>query len=515
MVVLEPTGLLPDDYVSLADQIVQNAEDNADAMAFVSVDTGDSISWAELLKWTSRLAHFLRGAGIHANDRVVVLGENSPEHLILYYGIQAYGATYCTINTDINENHLVEMLSRIEPVLVLWHEDLNCDAIGHETAGEWASFKNRNADTGLFSTLSQLDAENPPNTGNEQEDRCVICFTSGTSAQPKGVLHSFSNYQAIAQHQLDRWSLTSHDRVLEFRSVSWASAHMISLNATMLSGATLLFATNFSRSRFVGWIETYQPTIIVAVPTVVNMLLEQPIKNGKKVFFSVRFISCSTAPLMPDAHQRFENIYGVKLIQLYGMSEGGIVAANAPGTRLIGSVGTAGMYQEITIRDDASNALPPGAIGDNETVSAQHAQAYLHASGKIESIRGKPLKTGDLGYLDEDGFLRITGRAKDVIIRGGINISPLEIDALISRHPDVIEAVTFGIPDPVYGENLVSWITASATSSLTISDLTSYCVENLPEAKRPKTIEIVEEIPKNHRGKIDRNAAKDLWLVAQ
>jgi acyl-CoA synthetase (AMP-forming)/AMP-acid ligase II len=90
--VLEPTGLLPDDYVSLADQIVQNAEDNADAMAFVSVDTGDSISWAELLKWTSRLAHFLRGAGIHANDRVVVLGENSPEHLILYYGIQAYGA---------------------------------------------------------------------------------------------------------------------------------------------------------------------------------------------------------------------------------------------------------------------------------------------------------------------------------------------------------------------------------------------------------------------------------------
>ena len=290
---------------------------------------------------------------------------------------------------------------------------------------------------------------------------------------------------------------------------------MISLNPAMLSGATLLFAKNFSRSRFVSWIEAHQPTIIVAVPTVVNMLLEQPIQNGKEVFASVRFVSCSTAPLMPDAHRRFEDIYGVELVQLYGMSEGGIVAANAPGTRVIGSVGTAGMYQNITIRDDAGNPLPPGDIGDIETVSAQHAQAYLHAGGDIEVIRGKPLKTGDLGYLDEDGFLRITGRAKDVVIRGGVNISPLEIDALISRHPNVLEAVTFGIPDAVYGENLVSWVTVTTDSNLSADDLTVYCIANLPEAKRPKTITIVGKIPKNSRGKIDRNAAKELWQAAQ
>lgn len=510
----EPIGLLPDYYISLAEKIVQNAQDKAHATAFISVDTDEIVNWAELSIWTSRLAYFLHDAGIHANDRIVVLGENSPEHLILYYGIQAYGATYCTINTDINENHLVEMLSRIEPMLVLWHEGLNRDAIGHGTVGEWHSFNDRSTDTGFFSMLPQFETGTPPNTGNKQEDCCVICFTSGTSAQPKGVLHSFSNYQAIAQHQLDRWSLTNDDRILEFRSISWASAHMISLNATMLSGATLLFAKNFSRSRFVSWIETHQPTIIVAVPTVVNMLLEQPIENGKQVFSSVRFVSCSTAPLMPDAHQRFEDFYGVKLVQLYGMSEGGIVAANAPETRVIGSVGTAGMYQEITVRDDTGSAVPPGEIGEIETVSAQHAQAYLHAGGEIETIRGQPLKTGDLGYLDEDGFLRITGRTKDVIIRGGINISPLEIDAVLSLHPDVIEAVTFGVPDPVYGENPVSWVTVSTNSNLNIADLTGYCVENFPEAKRPKKIEIVEEIPKNNRDKIDRNAAKDLWLAA-
>ncbi|NKB19607.1 MAG: AMP-binding protein [Alphaproteobacteria bacterium] len=512
---LTPTGLLPDTFISVAEQIALNLGDRPDLPALVSVDYSDSISWAELAQWTARLAHYLHSKGVKANDRIAVLGENSHEHLILYYGIQAFGATYCTINTDINQNHLVEMLDRIEPKMVLWHADLDRDAIGHGTSSEWVSFQDQRAEAGLFMELSQLDSEQPPSAKNKQEDRCVICFTSGTSAQPKGVLHSFSNYQAIAQHQLERWSLNKDDRVLEFRSISWASAHMISLNATMMAGATLLFAKNFSRSRFVNWIETYQPTIIVAVPTVVNMLLEQPIENGNEVFASVRFISCSTAPLMPDAHQRFEDIYGVKLVQLYGMSEGGIVAANGPDTRVIGSVGTAGMYQQISIRDDAGKALPQGEIGDIETISAQHAQAYLHANGEIEPIRGKPLKTGDLGYLDDDGFLRITGRAKDVIIRGGVNISPLEIDALISKHPDVIEAVTFGIPDPVYGENIISWVTASPDSDLNLVDLTNHCAENLPGAKRPNSIEIVEAIPKNNRGKIDRNAAKELWQAAQ
>jgi len=512
---LVPTGLVPADGPTLAKQLQTNCDARGDKAAFISLEDGKTLTWNALFEWVERLSHFLHSKGIVANDRITVLGENSFEQLILYYGIQIYGATYCTINTEINRNHLLEMLDRIEPKLVLWDDSLDPEAIGHGYIGEWLEFCAGDTGKRLFASLTKLKDENPANTHNAPEDRCVICFTSGTSAQPKGVLHSFSNYQAIAQHQLDRWALTSDDRVLEFRAISWASAHMISLNATMLSGATLLFAKNFSRSRFVSWVDTYHPTIIVAVPTVVNMLLEHPIENGKQVFSSVRFISCSTAPLMPDAHLRFEEIYGVKLVQLYGMSEGGIVAANAPHTRVIGSVGTAGLYQEITIRNETGETVPLGEIGEIETISAQHAHAYLHAGGEIETIRGKPLKTGDLGYLDDAGFLRITGRAKDVIIRGGVNISPLEIDALISQHPDIIEAVTFGIPDPVYGENIASWVTISSNSKMSTEDLERYCTENLPEAKRPKSIEIVEDIPKNHRGKIDRNVAKELWQSAQ
>ena len=512
---LAPTGLLPADGPTITEQLAANCESHGGEPAFKSLEDGASLSWNELSEWINRLGQFLQCRGVQANDRIAVLGENSLEQLVLYYGIQAYGATYCTINTEINRNHLVEMLERIEPKLVIWDDSLDPESIGHKSIGNWFPYTAGDMGSRLFGLLATLEVNHLPTPCNALEDRCVICFTSGTSARPKGVLHSFSNYQAIAQHQLDRWSLTSADRVLEFRSFSWASAHMITLNPVMASGATLLFAKNFSRSRFVSWIETHQPTIIVAVPTVINMLLEKPIKNSKAVFSSVRFISCSTAPLMPDAHQRFEELYGIKLVQLYGMSEGGIVSANSPESRVIGSVGQPGKYQQISIRNDDGQPLAQGEIGQIETISAQHAHAYLHSGGEIEPIRGTPLKTGDLGILDEQGFLRITGRAKDVIIRGGVNISPLEIDATLSKHPDILEVVTFGVPDPVYGENIVSWVTTSSASAQGEMDLMRYCEENLPEAKRPKAIEIVQEIPKNNRGKIDRNTAREKWIAAQ
>jgi acyl-CoA synthetase (AMP-forming)/AMP-acid ligase II len=233
------------------------------------------------------------------------------------------------------------------------------------------------------------------------------------------------------------------------------------------------------------------------------------------MFAGVRFVSCSTAPLMPEQHRRFEDTYGVPLVQLYGMSEGGVVCANRPETRRIGSVGQPGLYHDITIRGPDGAALPQGAVGEIETVSAQHAHAYLHAGGAIEPIRGRPLRTGDIGYLDADGFLIVTGRARDVIIRGGVNIAPLEIDAVLTAHDSVAEACSFGVPDAIYGEAVASWVTAKPGASLTPEALAAHCAARLPEAKRPKYIGVVDAIPRNDRGKIDRNAARAAWQAAQ
>ena len=506
---LPPTGLVPHEVRPIAEQLRTNAILYPEKDALVCLEDGRSIDWAQLEDLCVRVASWLERQGVEANDRVAVLGDNSLELLILYYAVQARGATWCTVHIEVNRNHLTEMLDRIEPAFVLYQVGHGLSVLARDSDIPWLPYEAFDEVEGFFAGL-------PPEAGdieavNGPEDRCVISFTSGTSAQPKGVLHSFCNYQAIAQHQIDRWSLTEDDVILEFRSFSWASAHMLSLNPVMLAGATLLFAKNFSRSRFATWLMDYQPTVVIAVPAVINMLLENPPEDAAEAFESVRFVSCSTAPLMPDAHERFESLYGVELVQLYGMSEGGVVAANRPGSRRIGSVGRPGMYQELRILGPDGKALPAGEIGEIVTVSAQHAHAYLHAGGRIEPIRGHTLPTGDLGYLDAEGYVHVTGRARDVIIRGGVNISPLEIDTVLSAHDDVAEAACFGIPDSVYGEAVAGWITLRPGASIDEVTLKAFCAENLPEEKRPVEIAIVDELPRNDRGKIDRNAIRRLW----
>jgi acyl-coenzyme A synthetase/AMP-(fatty) acid ligase len=510
------TGLVPDSFRTVADQLRSNAETKGLSPALVSIETGKSLTWQDLYQWTIRVGHLMRAMGIKANDRIAVLGDNSLENLILYYGIQAYGATYCTVNVEVNQHHLLEMLQRLQPKAVFWQEDLDPRALGAGAPGTWIHFGAYDGTgDGVFAMLESMPDGPALDPVNEPEDRSVISFTSGTSAQPKGVLHCFSNYHAIAQHQRERWSIMPDDRILEFRSFSWASAHMLSLNPVLATGAALLFAKHFSRSRFMGWIKEFQPSIIIAVPTVVNLLLESPPSDAETAFDGVRFVSCSTAPLMPEQHRRFEETYGVPLVQLYGMSEGGVVCANYPDTRRIGSVGKPGLYHTISIRSLDGDSLPQGEVGEIETVSAQHAQAYLQADGTLEPIRGQALKTGDIGYLDTDGFLIVTGRARDVIIRGGVNIAPLEIDAVLTQHEAVAEAVTFGVPDPIYGEEIVCWVSGKPGMTLIPDDLATHCATHLPEAKCPKHIVMVEEIPKNDRGKIDRNAARAAWESSQ
>jgi len=507
---LPPSGLLPDGFRSVADQLAANVAASPDKPALVCVDDGRSLTWAELGGWAARVGQLLNAMGIGANDRVAVLGDNSLENLILYYGIQAHGATYCTVNVEVNRHHLQEMLDRIAPKVVFRQEDLAELDLG--SPGTWISYGPLDGTgPGLFAMLESMPDGPAPRPETDPEDGAVISFTSGTSAAPKGVLHSFCNYFAIAQHQLDRWGLTADDRVLEFRSFSWASAHMLSLNPVLLAGATLLFAREFSRSRFAGWLAEYRPSVVIAVPTVVNMLLERRLENADAAFDSVRFVSCSTAPLMPDQHRRFEDTYGVTLVQLYGMSEGGVVCANRPESRRIGSVGKPGMYQDVRIKGPDGTALPAGETGDIVTVSAQHAHAYLHRGGEIEPIRGGELPTGDIGYFDADGFVHVTGRARDVIIRGGVNIAPLEIDAVLAEHPDVAEAASFGIPDPVFGERVAACVVARPGAALSAADIEAHCAARLPEAKRPTPVEIVAALPKNARGKIDRNALRDAW----
>jgi acyl-CoA synthetase (AMP-forming)/AMP-acid ligase II len=498
-------------YRSVAALVRAHAGAMPDREFLVSIDQGRGITWNELHRFCNRFARFLVARGIGANDRVAVLGENTLELLVLYYAVLYSGATFCIVNTEINASHLREMLARIEPKLVLWHAELDPETLGAGSPGEWMRFGDIRGDDGLFGEIARIADHSDVADRSRPDDVAVITFTSGTSDTPKGVIHNFGNYYWIAEQTIDMWGLTAADRLLEYRSISWASSHMLCLMPCLLAGATLLFARKFSASRFFDWIATHKPTIAIGIPTVVNMLLERPQDVPANAFASLRFMSCSTAPLMVGQHEKFERQYGVRLIQLYGMSEGGVVAANYHDDRRIGTVGRPGRYQNLRILDGEGKECPAGAVGEIEIGGAQNGFAYMLPDRTIDPIRGKRLKTGDLGFIDADGFLHITGRAKDIIIRGGVNIAPLEIDGILAKHPDVGEAATIGVPDRVYGEEVVAYVAPRAGAALTEDAVARHCAAALPDFKRPKRIVVTAAIPKNQRGKIDRNALKADW----
>lgn len=500
-----------DRFRSVAALLRDHAVSRGDKPFIVSVDTEHrAITFGQLWRLSNRLARFLADRGVGKGNRVAVLADNRLEMAVLYYAIQRAGAAFCTINIEVNASHLREMLDRIQPDLVFWHESLEADICDLEESS-WMRFGDCDpaggaaTDKGVFEALNDIDDSDIEIAPPDPDDLCVLSFTSGTSSAPKGVMHRFGNYFWIADQTIDMWKLTDADRMLEFRSLSWASSHMLCLTPALRVGATILLAARFSRSRFFGWLRDHAPTMVIGVPTVINMLLEHaPSPEDIAATSALRFMSSSTAPLMVEQHRRFEETYGVELVQLYGMSEGGIVSSNHVGARRIGSVGPPGLYQNLRIVGPDGVSLPIGEAGEIEIGGAQPAGGYLMPDGTVEPI--ERLKTGDLGVLDAEGFLTLTGRAKDVIIRGGVNISPLEIDNALATHPDIREAATIGVPDPVYGEQAVSFIAVREGVQVDEADIAATCAACLPAFKRPSRIFLIADIPKNARGKTDRAA---------
>ena len=500
-------------YRSVADLLQHHAEQRPDKPFLISIDQGgQTLTFGELWRLSNRFARFLREKGLGPGKRIVVLTDNRLEMLALYFAIQRCGAAFCTINIEVNTQHVREMLHRIRPDLVLWHEDVDMEQMGG--TDQWIRFGDctPGGDAGGLFGLLEGYSDDSIELESSPSDQCVISFTSGTASAPKAVIHTFGNYFWIAEQTIDMWKLTDADRMLEYRSFTWASSHMLCLHPALLCGATLLFSNRFSRTRFFDWIRDFRPTMVIGIPTVINMLLSRDAtKEDRMAMESLRFMSSSTAPLMVDQHLRFEETYGIQLVQIYGMSEGGVVAGNHVGDRRIGSVGRPGLYQNLSIVGPEGASLAAGEEGEIEIGGAQTGWGYLYEGGSSERIQGTRLKTGDMGHLDEDGFLHVTGRAKDLIIRGGVNVSPLEVDNVLVTHPAVREAATIGVPDAIYGEDIVSFVVLHDGVTDTGIQIRDNCTERLPEAKLPRCIITLDDLPRNDRGKTDRDALRGLW----
>jgi acyl-coenzyme A synthetase/AMP-(fatty) acid ligase len=229
---------------------------------------------------------------------------------------------------------------------------------------------------------------------------------------------------------------------------------------------------------------------------------------------SLRFVISSSAPLLSEDWRRFEQHFGIPIAQSYGCSEIGWIATNPGADRHLGTVGKPAGYHKLAIVNDRGQPLPVGEAGHVEVGGfPDNEYRYFADEGTIKVHSRGRLRTGDIGFLDADGHLHITGREKDLIIRGGINISPLEIDSILLQWPEVIEVATVGVPDHTYGEEVVSFVVARPGVNIDIDDLLRYCGTVLPASKAPKQIVLSNHLPKTARGKLDRRALAEQWTT--
>jgi acyl-coenzyme A synthetase/AMP-(fatty) acid ligase len=287
----------------------------------------------------------------------------------------------------------------------------------------------------------------------------------------------------------------------------------MALGAPLVAGATAHIARKFSASRFFDCLKQNDINIGFVVPTMINMLLSANPRVSGRELPKLEFLTCSSAPLFLDRWQTFEETFGITLCQSGGSSEGGNTAAHRGKDRKLGTIGPPLKYQQVRIVDEQGAELAPGELGEIVVGGGlQQAFGYLKADGTVERLPADGHHTGDLGRIDEDGHLVIVGRKKDLIIRGGVNIAPLEIDAVLHEMRGIAEAAVAGVPDPIYGEEVIGFVNLSRGSSLSSEEILAHCRSKLPLFKLPKSILLLDELPKNARGKVDRKQLVDLWL---
>ncbi|WP_376794494.1 AMP-binding protein [Thermogemmatispora sp.] len=398
------------------------------------------------------------------------------------------------------------------------HPDILCAADEGESAWSGLPLPPELRLFGASRLKALISHATPPRQDLSSEEGHVYLSTSGSTGEPKWLALGERQIAWTAEQVRRSHALTGEDRGLTTLPFFHINAPVVSLCASLLAGASVIVAPRFSRRRFWSWVERHEATWISLVPTIVAFLLES---EERPAFLPgrLRFARSASAPLPPANLRAFEERFGIPLIETYGLSEAGSqVAANPlpPAEHKPGSVGRpTGVAMRICAprpsgepRDrgqveEELRDLPPGEVGEICIAGPNVIAAYEDGAGTA-SFQGGWFRTGDLGYFDEDGYLFIKGRLREVINRGGENIAPREIEETLQEHPAVREVAVVGRPDPLYGEVVVAYLSLQEGRQLSVAELRSYARQRLSPPRLPVDFLILPELPRNATGKIDR-----------
>ena len=489
-------------------ELLKHGKETAPAIA--SPD-GQALTYSGLRTHVGRTVEKLNELGIGRNDPVAIVLPNGPETASAFVSI-ASGASTAPLNPGYQEKEFEFYLSDIKAKLLVVKKDVETPArrVAKNLGISIAELSPCDEETaGSFVLAGEKVGDKPQLTGYaEPEDIALVLHTSGTTARPKIVPLSHTNVCATAWNIQKSLALTSEDCCLNIMPLFHIHGLMAAVLSSLGAGASVCCTPGFNALKFFAWLKGVNPTWYTAVPTMHQAILGRAARNLEIIKASnLRFLRSSSASLPPQVMKALEETFNAPVIEAYGMTEAAHQMASnplPPGARKPGTVGVAA-GPEISIMDKHGEHLPPGSIGEVVIRGPNVTFGYQsNPEANATAFTDGWFLTGDQGVIDADGYLRLTGRLKEIINRGGEKISPREVDEVLLDHPAVAQAVTFAMPHDKLGEEVAAAIILKEGTSATESDIRKFASERLVNFKVPRKVLFLKEIPKGSTGKLQR-----------
>ena len=477
---------------------------------FLLLDDGAALSHRDFAERAARFAAVLQGAGVTAGDRVAVQVAKSPDALAVYAACVRLGAAFLPLNTAYTANELGYFVGDATPRVLLVDPSRH-DALAPLASEHAATLLTLGVagEGSLAEAAADADAldEVTPRAG---DDLAAILYTSGTTGRSKGAMLTQANLLSNAETLREYWRFSKDDVLLHALPIFHTHGLFVATNICLLAGSAMIFQGGFKAEQVMQRLP--EATALMGVPTFYTRLLDQP-AFGKAATAHMRLFVSGSAPLLAETHTLFESRTGHRILERYGMTETNMNTSNPyDGERRAGTVGFALPGVEVRVCvPGTEDAVAPGEVGVLEVRGENVFAGYWQMPEKTaEELRENGFFiTGDLARIDSDGYVHIVGRGKDLIISGGYNIYPKEVELLLDTQPGVLESAVVAAPHPDFGEGVVAVLVAKPGETVDCEAIEHAIRDEIARFKQPKYYAVFEELPRNTMGKVQKNLLRD------
>jgi len=490
-------------YALLRDHFAEDAEQPC-----LLIPGGPVIHYDDLDATSARIANALSAAGCHPGDRVAVQTEKCWQSLALYLACLRAGLVYLPLNTGYQKSELGYFFVDAEPTVIVCRPDAAESTAALRPQSTVLTLDGA-AGTLLDRAADQRDSFEP--ISSMPDDLAAIVYTSGTTGRSKGAMLSHRNLASNALTLVEQWGFTRGDVLLHALPVYHVHGLFVACHCALLSGSRMLWLPKFDAAEVIGLLP--HATVMMGVPTFYTRLLANASFRAADCGRIRLFISGS-APLLPETFESFRALTGHAILERYGMTETGMNTANPlGGERIPGSVGLPLPGVSVRIVDGDGRACGPETVGAIEVKGPNVFGGYWRMPEKMreEFTADGYFKTGDMGEWLPNGYMKIVGRAKDLIISGGLNVYPAEIEEKINALPGVVESAVIGVPDPDFGEAVTAVVVIRPGDALNESELISALKADIASFKVPKRVHLVADLPRNAMGKVQKNVLRAMY----